>query len=140
SCREILVHHRSSALGEPMKHALAWLEALAQDLRLAVRTLRKSPSFLTVVILSLALGIGANSTIFSVLDVLLLRSLPYQHPEQLVTIWETQLGDPGFRQSPPIAESVDWKKQNHVFQDIALTSFGEEAILSGTGEAERINL
>ncbi|MGC1647464.1 MAG: hypothetical protein WA741_16725 [Candidatus Sulfotelmatobacter sp.] len=71
-----------------MKHPFAWLATLAQDLRLAVRTLRKSPSFLTVVILSLALGIGANSTIFSVLDVLLLRSLPYNHPEQLVTIYE----------------------------------------------------
>ena len=135
---EILAHHRSSAWGKPMKHPLAWLETLAQDLRLAVRTLRKSPSFLTVVILSLALGIGANSTIFSVLDVLLLRSLPYNHPEQLVTIYEMQLTHPESGQNPPIAESLDWKKQNHVFQDIALTSFGEEGILSGTGEAERI--
>jgi putative ABC transport system permease protein len=121
-----------------MKHPLAGLETLAQDLRLAVRTLRKSPSFLAVVILSLALGIGANSTIFSVLDVLLLRSLPYNHPEQLLAIWETQLSNPESRQAPPIAESLDWKKQNHVFQDIALTSFGEEGILSGTGEAEYI--
>lgn len=121
-----------------MKHPLVWLETLAQDLRLAVRSLRKSPSFLTVVILSLALGIGANSAIFSVLDVLLLRSLPFNHPEQLVTIYEMLLSHPESGQNPPIAESLDWKKQNHVFQDIALTSFGEEGILSGTGEAERI--
>ena len=123
-----------------MKHPFAWLATLAQDLRLAVRTLRKSPSFLTVVILSLALGIGANSTIFSVLDVLLLRSLPYNHPEQLVTIYEIQLTHPESGQNPPIAESLDWKKQNHVFQDIALTSFGEDGILSGTGEAERVSV
>jgi putative ABC transport system permease protein len=123
-----------------MKHPLAWLATLAQDLRLAVRTLRKSPSFLTVVILSLALGIGANSTIFSVLDVLLLRSLPYNHPEQLVTIYEIQLTHPESGQNPPIAESLDWKEQNHVFQDIALTSFGEDGILSGSGEAERISV
>lgn len=121
-----------------MKHPLAWLEALAQDLRLAVRTLRKSPSFLAVVILSLALGIGANCTIFSVIDALLLRPLPYDHPEQLVTISEIQLTHPGSEQNPPIAESLDWKKQSNVFQDIALTSFGEEGILSGTGEAEHI--
>jgi len=114
------------------------MTGLVQDIRLALRQLRKSPSFLTVVVLSLALGIGANSTIFSVLDVLLLRSLPYPHPEQLVAIWETQLNNPESRQPPPIAESLDWKKQNHVFQDIALTSFGEEGILSGTGEAERV--
>ena len=123
-----------------MKNLSAWIETLGQDFNVAIRSLRKSPGFLAVVILSLALGIGANSTIFSVMDVLLLRSLPYQHSEQLVAIWETRLSDPGFWQSPPIAESLDWKKQNHVFQDIALTSFEEEGILSGTGEAERITV
>ena len=121
-----------------MRSLLPWLESLQQDLRLAGRSLRKSPGFVAVVIFSLGLGVGANSTIFSVLDVLLLRPLPYDHPEQLVTISETQLIHPGSEQNPPIAESLDWKKQNHVFQDIALTSFGEEGILSGTREAERI--
>ena len=123
-----------------MRQTFAWVETLVQDLRVAIRSLKGSPGFLTVVVLSLALGIGANSTIFSVLDVLLLRSLPYHHPEQLVAIWETQLSHPESRQAPPIAESLDWKKQNDVFQDIALTSFGEEGILSGAGEAERINV
>jgi putative ABC transport system permease protein len=121
-----------------VKQTLAWLESLSQDLRLSVRSLRKSPAFLAVVVLSLGLGIGANSTIFSVMDVLLLRPLPFDHPEQLVTISEMQLAHPGYEQNPPIAESLDWKKQNHVFQDIALTSFGEEGILSGNGEAEHI--
>jgi len=121
-----------------MRQTFAPLETLAQDLRVAIRSLKSSPGFLTVVVLSLALGIGANSTIFSVLDVLLLRSLPYHKPEQLVAIWETQISHPDSWQSPPIAESLDWKKQNHVFQDIALTSFEEEGILSGTGEAERV--
>ena len=123
-----------------MKQTLAWFENLAQDIRLSARNLRKSPGFLAVVILSLGLGVGANSTIFSVLDALLLRPLPYDHPEQLVTISEIQLNHPGSQQNPPIAESVDWKKQNDVFQDIALTSFGEESILSGTNEAERITV
>ena len=123
-----------------MKQTLAWFESLSQDARLAVRSLRKSPAFLAVVILSLGLGIGANSTIFSVMDVLLLRPLPFDHPEQLVSISEVQLAHPGSEQNPPIAESIDWKNQNHVFQDIALTSFGEEGILSGAGEAEHITL
>src|SRR5262250_1908056 len=121
-----------------MRQPLAWLENLRQDLRLAIRSLRKSPAFLAVVTLSLGLGIGANSTIFSVLDVLLLRHLPYHDPEQLVAIWETQTSHPEMRQPPPIAESLDWKKEDQVFQDIALTSFGEEGILSGQGEAEHI--
>jgi len=115
-----------------MRQSLPWLEPLTQDLRLAVRSLRKSHGFLAVVILSLSLGIGANTTIFSVIDTLLYRPLPYDHPERLVTIWETQLGQSG-GQPPPIAELLDWKKQNHVFEDIALTSFNEEGILSGKG-------
>jgi putative ABC transport system permease protein len=122
-----------------MKNIPAWIETLGQDLNVAIRSLRKSPGFLAVVILSLALGIGANSTIFSVMDVLLLRPLPYDHPEQLVAISEIQLAHPESRQNPPIAELLDWKKQNHVFQDIALTSFAEQSVLSGSGEAERIN-
>ena len=86
-----------------MKRLIAWLESISLDFRLAVRSLGKSPGFVTVVVLSLALGIGANSTIFSVFDVLLLQPLPYDHPQQLVTISETQLIHPDAEQNPPIA-------------------------------------
>ncbi|HLZ39582.1 MAG TPA: ABC transporter permease [Candidatus Sulfotelmatobacter sp.] len=122
-----------------MKRALSWLEFLEQDLWLAVRSLRKSPAFLAVVVLSLALGIGANSTIFSVMDTLLYRPMPYDHPEQLIAILETPLGQADAdAQPPPIAESNDWKKQNDVFEDIALTSFDEPTVLSKNGETERV--
>ena len=121
-----------------MRHSLAWLETLGQDLRMATRSLKKSPGFLAVVVLSFTLGIGANTTIFSVIDTLLYRPLPYDHPEQLTAIWETQLSHPDSRQPPPIAETIDWKKQTDVFKDIALTSSNEDGILSGTGEPERI--
>jgi putative ABC transport system permease protein len=105
-----------------------------------MRSLRKAPAFLAVVILSLALGIGANSAIFSVVDTLLYRPLPYDHPEQLTAIWEIHLNNPGSMGSPPIAELNDWKQQNHVFDDIALTSGSEEAVLSGNGQPARINV
>src|SRR5580693_1405596 len=118
----------------------SWCETVWQDIRLAARGLRKSPGFLAVVVLSLALGVGANSTIFSMLNALLYRPLPYHHPEQLTVIWETQKEHPGDFEAPPIAELVDWKKQNTVFEDIALTSSTEEVILSRLGDPEPVRV
>src|SRR5438874_5052077 len=94
---------------------LAWLQNLAQDVRYASRSLLKAPGFLAFVLLSLALGIGANTTIFSVVNAVLYRPLPYEHPDRLMVVWQSS---PGLQQPPPIAETVDWKKQNHVFEDI----------------------
>src|ERR1700737_2005098 len=94
-------------------------ETIWADVRFTARSLLKNPGFLAVVILSLALGIAANSTIFSVLDTLLYRPLPYPQPEKLVVIWETEQAHPDQRNASPIAQQVDWKKQNHVFEDIA---------------------
>jgi putative ABC transport system permease protein len=118
----------------------SWFETVWQDLRLAARGLQKSPGFLAVVVLSLALGVGANSTIFSMLNALLYRPLPYDHPEQLTVIWATEKEHPGNFEAPPIAELVDWKKQNTVFEDIALTSSTEEVILSRLGEPEPVRV
>jgi len=113
-------------------------ETLWQDAWFAARTLRKSPAFLAVVVLSLALGIGANSTIFSVLSAVLYRPLPYREPARLMTIWESESGRPiGERHPPAIADAADWRKQSHVFEDIALTSFTEDTPLAGDGRAEQ---
>jgi len=113
---------------------LALFETVWLDVRIAIRSLLKNPGFLVVVILSLALGIAANSTIFSVLDTLLYRPLPYPQPEKLVVIWQTQQAHPDQRNAPPIAQQVDWTKQNHVFEGIALISFNDSASVSGLGE------
>jgi putative ABC transport system permease protein len=117
-----------------------FLQSLRQDLQFALRNLRKSPGFLAVVILSLALGVGATSTIFSVLDAALYRPLPYPHPEQLVVIWDTEPNRPDTRQNPPIAELNDWLKANRSFQDIALTSSVEGASFAGVGQPEEVRV
>ncbi len=116
----------------------SWLESLWQDLRFAARRARKNPGFAAVVVFSLALGIGANSTIFGVMNAIMYRPLPYQQPDRLMMIWETEQGSS--REDPPVAESVDWNKQNHVFEDIAQTSQTETAPFGGGGEPEQIYL
>jgi len=126
--------------GNSSMRAFSWLQTFAQDLRYAARGLRKNPGFVCVVVLSLALGIGANSTIFSVMNALLYRPLPYEHSERLVAIWETPLGHPDQMQPPPIAELLDWQKQNDVFEDIALTSFTESNTVSGVNGPEPIRV
>ncbi|MGB9464194.1 MAG: ABC transporter permease [Candidatus Acidiferrum sp.] len=111
-----------------------WLETLWQDVRYAARILAKSPGFAAVVIFSLALGIGANTAVFSAMNTLLLRALPYEHPETLATIWSTQKPDPGAEDLPPVAEVADWKKQNHVFADIAAIGMSGTDTQTGIGE------
>ncbi|HXT77497.1 MAG TPA: ABC transporter permease [Candidatus Eisenbacteria bacterium] len=113
---------------------------LQADVRFAIRSLLKNPGFLAVVVLSLALGIAANSTIFSVLDTLLYRPLPYPEPENLVVLWQTPPGHPEFRNPPPIAENVDWRSQNHVFDDIGLLSQNDSASVAGLGEPRPLHV
>lgn len=118
----------------------SFLRTFLQDLKYGARTLRKNPGFVSIVVASLAFGIGVNSTIFSVMNALLYRPLPYRGADRMVAIWETPLGHPDQWQPPPIAEMLDWQKQSHVFEDIALTSGTESSILSGTSGPEPIRV
>jgi putative ABC transport system permease protein len=97
----------------------------------------KNPAFTLIAILALALGIGANSAIFSVVNAILLRPLPYTNPDQLVVIWEnaTHLGFP--KNTPAPANFLDWQKQSTVFGGMA--AFAERSFnLTGVGEPERL--
>ena len=118
---------------------LLWLDHLWQDVRFALRMLRKSPGFTTVAVLTLALGIGANTAIFSILDAVLLRPLPYKDSSRLV--WATERfafahGNAGVI-SPDFA---GWQEHNQVFEQIGASGGSSGANLTGTGDAVRVSI
>src|SRR5256885_1344279 len=112
-----------------------------QDLRYAFRVLRKKPGFSLAAILVLALGIGANTAIFSVVNAVLLRPLPYKDPEKLVQIWHVPppKSFPGLtRFSVSAANYLDWEKQNHVFDQMAIYSW-QGFNLTGSDQPENLS-
>lgn len=107
-----------------------------QDLKYAFRILLKNPLVTVVAVATLALGIGANTAIFSVLNAVVLRPLPYADPDRLVVVWETIAGNE--RRSVAPGNFTDWRAQNKTFSDLAATFYGNFN-LTGDGPAERIN-
>ena len=108
---------------------------LWQDMRFGVRLLLKSPGFAVVTILALALGIGANSSIFSVVNGILLRPLPYAHADRLTFLSEWSQQVPNMSVSYPNFQ--DWRTQNHSFEELA--AFRSNGfVLTGAGEPERL--
>ena len=113
------------------------MNAFLQDARYALRMLLKSPGFTLIAIITLALGIGANAAIFSVVYVSLLRPLPYSHPDQLVTLAESRLptSEDAFNVSYP--DLMDWRKMTHSFQ--SLTAYGFDAFtFYGNGDPKNV--
>src|ERR1700730_11062523 len=113
------------------------MESLIRDIRYAVRSLLKRPGFAAIAVITLALGIGANTAIFSVVNAVLLRPLPFPDPDRLVMVWE-DASFAGFpRNTPAPANYADWKAQNRVFEDLAALdtrSFN----LTGDGDPQKI--
>jgi len=105
------------------------LDQLTQDFTYGLRGLRRAPGFAAVAILTLALGIGANTAIFSIIYAVLLRPLPYERPEQLVRLYETEAAPGNYPFTGP--DFLDWKTQNHSFQDMTLISWAHSMNLAG---------
>ncbi|HYL98797.1 MAG TPA: ABC transporter permease, partial [Blastocatellia bacterium] len=112
------------------------MDGLIHDLRYGFRTLLKTPAFTIVAVLTLALGIGANAAIFSFVDGVLLKPLPYPDPDKILLIWEKPPG--GERNGVSTLNYLDWHNQNKVFQYTAAVT-GKPVSLSGTGQPERLN-
>ena len=113
------------------------MDSLRQDIKYAIRTLIKSPGFTIVAVLMLALGIGASTAIFSVLDAVLLRALPYPNPEKIVRVWE-QAPD-GHRMNIADPNFDDFVAENHTFACLAAYGFGLSSV-SGGSEPVRVNI
>jgi len=110
------------------------VESLTQDIRFGVRMLFKKPAFTAIAVLALALGIGANSAIFSVVNSVLLQPLPYSDPDRLVIMWEKAVM---MDTSVAYLNFVDWRDQNQVFENIA--AFRRDSFnLTSAGEPERL--
>ena len=116
------------------------METILQDIRYSFRSLLQTPGFTAVAVLVLALGIGANTAIFTVVNAVLLRPLPYPGSEQLVMLWET---NPRFQigvDTLPVTHGnfMDWREQNSVFENVSALGAGRWN-LTGAGEPERIS-
>ena len=95
-----------------------WVESLVQDLKFSLRGLRARPAFAATVVLTLMLGIGANAAIFSVVDAVLLRPLPFAQPDRLVHLWEVYHSNVDSRSEASYPDYLDWRARNHAFADM----------------------
>src|ERR1019366_6601017 len=113
------------------------MATLWSDLRYGLRLLRHAPGFTASAVIALALGIGANTAIFSTVDAVLLRPLPFADPDRVVMVWEDNSGASFPRNTPASGNFVDWKQRNRVFTDMAATR-GASANLTADGPPEQV--
>jgi predicted permease len=114
-----------------------WLEGFAKDLHHAVRALRKSPGFTATALLTLALGIGASAALFSVINSVLLRPLPFPNANRLTIIWETNAQQGVRREGPSGPNFYDWREQSRLYQDLAAVELGTGTV-TGLGEPRQV--
>ncbi|WP_058187582.1 ABC transporter permease [Terracidiphilus gabretensis] len=118
-----------------VQRGLPWITTAAQDVRFGMRMMAKNPGFTAIAVLTLALGIGGNTAIFSIVNGVLLNPLPFPHAEQLVELNESKPDFP--RGSIPYPNFLDWQRENHSFSSIAITR-GYVFSLTGRGDAEQV--
>src|SRR5688572_19338982 len=113
------------------------METFLRDIRFGIRSLLKRPAITAIAIITLALGIGANTAIFSFVNGILLRPLPYPEPDRLALINETAFKRGMSEMGISFPNFLDWRARNHVFEDIA-TYQGANFSLTGVGEPQQV--
>ncbi len=114
------------------------MDTLLQDIRFAFRNLRKTPGFTFLAAVTLALGIGVNTTMFSVVDGILIKPFPFREPQNLVVLWETSARRDIDQANPSYQNVLDWKREAKSFEAIAMASGRSAVITDGVGEPERL--
>ena len=117
------------------QRSVRWLENLLRDARYGVASLAREPGFAAITIGLLALGIGANTAMFSIVDAVLLKPLPFPHPERMVRVWETPT--PTDRNGTTTLTFLDWKRQRDLFEALSVESPVTAAMVNG-GDAQRV--
>jgi predicted permease len=116
-----------------------WLEDFAQDLQFGARVLRKNPGFTATAVLTLALGIGVNTAIFSVVDAVLLKPLPYRDADRLVAVWFTEVGHPGTKIFAPYRDFQEFRAHSRSFEELSAVTWARAGeILSWHGSAHSV--
>src|SRR5579862_286501 len=117
-----------------------WMEASGQDLRYAVRGLRNSPGFTLVAVLTLAIGIGATTAVFSVINGVLLRPLQYLDADRLISVSNVNRKDPRWSQTVSSTDVAHWRADNHVFEALEFASHPDFVAMSSAGSGERVGV
>src|SRR6202048_4771356 len=112
---------------------------LLQDLKYGLRILVKSPAFTLVAVITLALGIGASTAVFSIVDAVLLRALPYKGAERLVAVWCTEIAQPGTKIFASYRDFEEFKAHNHSFEELAALTWARAGeILTWRGSPHEV--
>src|SRR4051812_41651628 len=114
------------------------MDTLLQDLKYAVRTLMRSPAFTAAAVLTLALGIGANTAIFSVVDGVLLRPTPFADMDRLVMVWETDRNSSTTREPASVPDFLDFQQRSKAFQQLAAFAGNEVSLTPDNGDPSRL--
>lgn len=119
---------------------IRWIESVGQDLRYAVRGLRKSAGFTLVSVLTLAIGIGGTTAVFSVINGILLRPLPYPDQDRLVAVSNVNLKEPKYSWPVSATDVAHWRADNRVFETLEFVSHADMVAMSSAGSGERVGV